>query len=150
MRENKPDEEKLVGLGAMIRTKYDLIVHREPILLFDVDDGHLVKTACWITEEEYHNHIVHVPDIMFFVGNDMWIFEIDGWIHNVKDRVAVRDERREECYKKAKLNFEVFNELEILLGQGENPNRPARVGEIFKEMEQKIDKIIATRLLKTN
>ncbi len=150
MRENKPDEEKLVNIGGMLRAKYDLIVQREPILLFDVDDGHLVKTACWITEEEYKTHIVHVPDIMFYIGNDMWIFEVDGWIHNVKDRVIVRDERRIECYEKAKLNFEVFNELEILLKQGKNPKRPATPGEIFKEMEQKIDKIIATRLLKTN
>jgi len=150
MKANKPDEEKLVNIGGMIHQKYELVIHREPILLFDVNDGHLVKTACYITEEEYKAHIVHVPDIMFYIGNEMWIFEIDGWIHNVKNRVIVRDERRIECYKKAELNFEVFNELDILLKQGKNPKRPATASEVFKEIQVRIDKIIATRLLNTN
>ena len=54
MKANKPDEEKLIELGGLIRINYELIVHREPILLFDKDDGHLVKTAFAISEEEYH------------------------------------------------------------------------------------------------
>ncbi len=148
MRQNKPDELKLVSIGGKIRSEYELMVHREPILLFDVNDGHLVKTACWITEEEYHNHIVHVPDIMFFVGSEMWIFEVDGWIHNVKDRVQVRDERRDECYRKAKLNFHIFNELDILLKQGLEPNRPASASEVFKAMRPKIDEIITNKVNK--
>ncbi len=150
MKANKPDEIKLVEIGGMIHKKYELIVHREPILLFDVNDGHLVKTACYISEEEYKTHIVHVPDIMFYIGSDMWIFEIDGWIHNVKHRVFVKDERRVEHYTQANLNFEIFNELDILLKQGKNPKRPARADEVFQEIEVRIDKIMATRLLKTN
>ena len=148
MRANKPDEEKLVNLGGMIHKKYELIVQREPILLFDVDDGHLVKTACWITEEEYKTHIVHVPDIMFYIGNDMWIFEVDGWIHNVKNKVIVRDERRDECYRTAKLNFVVFNELDILLKLGINPKRPAQASEIFKEIEKRLDEITTNKIIK--
>lgn len=148
MRENKPDEEKLVNLGGMIHKKYDLIVQREPILLFDVNDGHLVKTACYITEEEYKTHIVHIPDIMFYVDSEMWIFEIDGWIHNVKNKVIVRDERRDECYRTAKLNFVVFNELEILLKLGINPKRPAKASEIFTEIEKKLDEITTNKIIK--
>lgn len=142
MKANKPDEEKLVELGGLIRSKYELIVHREPILLFDKYDGHLIKTACAITEDEYHTFITHVPDLLLFVRHEMWIFEIDGWIHNVKHRVMVKDERRNECYEMAKLNFHVFNELEILLKLGKKPNRPAKASEIFEEMQPILDKIL--------
>ena len=142
MKANKPDEEKLVNIGGMIHQKYELVVHREPILLFDVNDGHLVKTACYITEEEYKTHIVHVPDIMFYIGNEMWIFEIDGWIHNVKDSVHFKDVNRNEHYKTAKLNFEIFNEWEIFVGLGSKPNRPATVDEIFGEIQKRMKKIL--------
>jgi len=150
MRANKPDEEKLVNIGGMIHKKYELIVHREPILLFDVNDGHLVKTACYISEQEYRDYIIHVPDIMLYIGNEMWIFEIDGWIHNVKHRVFVKDERRIEHYKKAKLNFEIFNELDILLKQGKDPKRPARADEVFEEIQVRIDRIITNKFIKSN
>ena len=142
MQHNKPDEEKLVEIGGMIRQKYSLIVHREPILLFDKNDGHLVKSGFAITEDEYHSYITHVPDLLVYVRNQMWIFEIDGWIHNVKERVMIKDERRNECYKKAKLNFLVFNELEILLKLGKKTNRPAKAIEVFTEMQPKLEEIL--------
>lgn len=142
MKQSKPDEEKLIHLGALLREKYDIMIHREPILLFDRNDGHFVASKLWITEEEYHNHIVHVPDIMFYFGSTMWIFEIDGWIHNVKDSVHIKDERRNEHYKDAKLNFEIFNEWEILVGLGLKPNRPATAEEIFGEIVKRMKKIL--------
>ncbi len=138
MRQNKPDELKLVEIGGLIRQNYGLVVHREPILLFDKNDGHMVKTAFYITEEEFKNHIIHVPDILFYAGAIMWIFEVDGWIHNVKDRVIVRDERRNECYRTARLNFRVFNEMDILLKQGKITKRPATADEIFQEMQESL------------
>ena len=144
MREDQPDKLKLIELGGLIRQNYELVVHREPILLFDKADGHLVKTALYLTEEEFKAHIIHVPDIMFYVGHTMWIFEIDGWIHNVKDRVIVRDERRNECYKLAKLNFRIFNEWEILVKQGVNPKRPATADEVFQEVSKELNKITDT------
>ena len=142
MKAEKPDEQKLVELGGLIRQDYGLIVHREPILLFDKNDGHLVKHACHITEEEFYNHDIHVPDILFYVGYTLWIFEVDGWIHNYKDRVIVRDERRNECYERAKLNFRIFNELDILLKLGKNPRRPAKVPEIYQAIKKELDTII--------
>jgi len=142
MKANKPDEEKLVELGGLIRINYELIVHREPILLFDKKDGHLIKTAFAITEDEYHSYITHVPDLLLYVRNQMWIFEIDGWIHNVKHRVMMKDERRNECYERAKLNFHVINELEILLKLGKKTNKPAKASEIFDEMRPLLDKIL--------
>ena len=135
MHKEKPDETKLIELGGLIRQNYELVVHREPILLFDKNDGHLVKSAIYISEQEFKDHIIHVPDILFYVGYVMWIFEIDGWIHNVKNRVIVRDERRNECYKTAKLNFRIFNEMEILLKQGKEPKRPATADEVFQEVK---------------
>ena len=141
MHKEKPDETKLIELGGLIRKDFDLIVHREPILLFDKEDGHLVKSAFFITEEEFKAHHIHVPDILFYVGYTMWIFEIDGWIHNVKNRVIVRDERRKECYQTAKLNFRIFNELEILLKQGKEPNRPATSDEVYQEVRKELNSI---------
>lgn len=146
MRAEQPDKEKLIELGGLIRQNYELVVHREPILLFDKEDGHLVKTAFYLTEEEFKAHIIHVPDIMFYVGQTMWIFEIDGWIHNVKDRVIVRDERRNECYKLAKLNFRIFNEWEILVKQGVNPKRPATADEVFQEVRKELNQITARNI----
>ena len=52
MKANKPDEIKLVEIGGMIHKKYELIVHREPILLLDVNDGHLFKTSAYISEKK--------------------------------------------------------------------------------------------------
>lgn len=144
MHKEKPDETKLIELGGLIRQNFELVVHREPILLFDKNDGHLVKTAIYISEQEFKDHIIHVPDILFYVGYVMWIFEIDGWIHNVKNRVIVRDERRNECYKTAKLNFRIFNELEILLKEGKEPNRPATADEVFQEVRKELNKITHT------
>ncbi len=141
MQKEKPDEVKLIELGGLIRQNYELVIHREPILLFDKEDGHLVKTAFYLSEAEFKAHIIHVPDIMFYVGQTMWIFEIDGWIHNVKDRVIVRDERRNECYKLAKLNFRIFNEWEILVKQGINPKRPATADEVFQEVRIELNLI---------
>jgi len=142
MKKNKSDELKLVELGGLIRQKYELVIHREAILIFDREDGHLIKSAVWISEEEFKKYHIHVPDYLFYTPDGKrWIFEVDGWIHNVKDRVAVRDARRVECYKKAKLNFKIYNELDILLKQGKTPNRPATPHEIFKEMEAKLDEI---------
>ena len=145
MKAQQPDTEKLIELGGLIRQNFELIIHREPILLFDKNDGHLVKTAFYLTEEEFKRYIIHVPDIMFYVGHTMWIFEIDGWIHNVKDRVIVKDERRNECYKTAKLNFRIFNEMEILLKQGKTPSkRPATADEVFQEVSKELNKITDT------
>ena len=142
MRETQSDTEKLIMLGLRLRKKYDLTIHREPILLFDQNDGHFVKSALWLTEKEFRSHIIHVPDMMFFIGYTMWIFEIDGWIHNVKDSVHFRDVDRNEHYTTAKLNFEIFNEWEILVGLGIKPNRPATVDEIFDEIQKRMKKIL--------
>ena len=142
MRETQSDTEKLIGLGLRMRKKYDIIIHREPILLFDKNDGRLVKSALYLTKEEFDSHIIHVPDMMFYIGYVMWIFEIDGWIHNVKGSVHYRDINRNEHYKTAKLNFEIFNEWEILVGLGIKPNRPATVDEIFGEIQKRMKKII--------
>lgn len=142
MKQNKPDEIKLVQLGGLIRQKYELVIHREAILTFDREDGHLVKSAVWLSEEEFKKFDIHVPDFLFYTPDGrMWIFEVDGWIHNVKDRVAVRDARRVERYARAKLNFKIYNEWDILQKQGKTPNRPATPHEIFKEMEAKLDEI---------
>ena len=146
MKEAQPDAEKLIMLGLQMRKKYDLTIHREPIFLFDKNDGHFVKSALYLTEEEFRSHIIHVPDMMFFIGYTMWIFEIDGWIHNVKDSVHFKDVNRNEHYKTAKLNFEIFNEWEILVGLDIKPNRPATVDEIFGEIQKRMKKILSENL----
>lgn len=145
MKKEKPDEIKLVELGGLIHQEFGFVIHREPILLFHKSLGNLVKTALYITEQEFKDHIIHVPDILFYIHQEMWIFEIDGWIHNVKNRVQVKDERRNECYKTAKLNFRVFNEMEILLKQGKTiSKRPATADEVFQEVRIELNKITGT------
>jgi len=141
MRGNKCDTEKLIELGGLIYRKYGVICYRERILLLDYEDNHLVKLADGITEEEFHHNIVHVPDITFYKGSELWIFEIDGWIHNVKSKVEDRDVARNFHYENAGIKFQVFNEWEILEGLGIKPDRSATTEEIFGEIVKRMDKI---------
>jgi len=138
MREEQPDLEKLILLRSKIMRKYGIPVDREPILLFEKNYGKLVKVAEWITAQEYSDHDIHCPDIVFYVKGKRWILEIDGLIHNVKSSVVKKDKRRNESYGIAKLNFIIINEFEII----ERLNleeKPLSAEQIFTEFERIVE-----------
>lgn len=142
MKQFQPDKHKLIEIATFLRKKYDLTVHREPILTFYKDTGALEGFSSWLTEEQFHKYTVHVPDLLFFVGKKMWILEIDGYIHNVKDKVMRKDEWRNDDYERAKLNFKIINEWEVLLKLGHNPDRSATANEVITEIKKLMKEII--------
>ena len=81
MKNEQPDKHKLIKIATAMRKEFNLTVQREAILTFSREDDHLVNFSSWLTEEQYKKYIIHVPDLLFFIGNKMWIFEIDGYIH---------------------------------------------------------------------
>jgi hypothetical protein len=142
MKQEQPDKEKLIGIASLIRQSFDLIVHREPILTFDRQTYRFVNFSSWLTEEQFKKYAIHVPDLLFFLNKKMWIFEIDGYIHNVKNNVIKKDEERDLCYNIARLNWRKFNEWEILLEQGIQPKRSATVEEIWPTVKAEIESLI--------
>lgn len=142
MKASQPDTEKLIGIATFLRKEYSLTVHREAILMFDKNDGHLITFASWITKEQFHKYIIHVPDLLFFVGQKMWIMEIDGWIHNTKTSVVRKDITRNKCYKTAKLNYIIINEWDAMYDEGINPVGSARVKELLPEIKKRLSKIL--------
>jgi len=78
MKQNKPDDEKLIHLATLLRTRYNIRVLREPIILFTKNTCRIVKITESITEKEFHTHIIHVPDLLLFINKTKWIMEIDG------------------------------------------------------------------------
>ena len=142
MRNEQPDKEKLISIASLIRREFGLTVQREAIFTFDKNDGHLVNFSCWLTEEQFKNHIIHVPDLIFFVKGRLVILEIDGYIHYVKHSVVIKDEVRDECYNKAKLHWYKIDELVVLLQLGKKPDRSATVQELWPEIKKIIKKII--------
>ena len=142
MKQEQPDKEKLIKIASFLREEYDLTVQREAILTFDRKDGHLVGFSSWLTEVQYYRYKVHVPDLLFFVGKKLWIMEIDGYIHNVKTSVVRKDERRNECYERAKLNYIIINEWEAMLKLRLNPDAGAKVSQLIPEIKNRMKEII--------
>ncbi len=128
MRDEQPDLTKLIKLASLIRKKYGVKVNREPILLFDTQTYQLVKVTDWITKEEYANHIIHCPDIVFYT-NKRWVLEIDGLIHHTNTNVAHKDKLRNEHYTTAKLNHIIIDEFQVIekLGLEVKPLTPQQV-----------------------
>lgn len=142
MREQQPDRHKLIALATYLRQEFSLTVQREAILMFDRNDGHLVGFGSWLTEEQFNKYLIHVPDLLFFIGKKMWIIEIDGYIHNVKEKVVKRDKWRNIDYEMAKLNFIIINEWEVLLELGVKPDRSATAKEIWIRLKKTVKEII--------
>lgn len=140
MRQNKPDNEKLIHLASLLRRTYNIQVLREPIILFDKDTCKIVKIAEAITEYEYHTHIIHVPDLVLYINSTNWIMEIDGWIHDNKTHVIKKDKLRNEHYKLSGINYIIINELLLLHNLGIHEDRSATVPEIWEEIVQRMKK----------
>ncbi len=143
MRNEQPDKEKLIHLASLIRQEFGLMVQREAILMFDKEDDRFVDFASWLSEEQYKKYTIHVPDLLFFIEGKMWFFEIDGYIHNVKTSVEIKDIERDRIYDAARLNWKKFNEWLLLVNQGLQPNRSATVDEIWPSVKKTIQKIIS-------
>lgn len=136
------DTEKLVLLSTYLRKEFGFIIHREPILTFDLINGSCKGPYISITSEQYYASKVHVPDILFYNGNQMWVFEIDGPIHDTNNTVQQRDVVRAADYERAGIKYKVFNEWEILLSQGIRAQRSAKAWElrdnIFKYVKKHV------------
>lgn len=140
MKQNKPDDEKLIHLATLLRTRYNIRVIREPIILFTKNTCRVVKITKSITEKEFHTHIIHVPDLLLFINKTKWIMEIDGWIHDHKTRVIEKDKMRNEHYELSDINYIIINELLLLHNQGIHQDRSATVSEIWEEIVKRIKK----------
>lgn len=143
MTEYQPDLEKLIRIGTLMRTRHNLIVKREPFLLFDKNTCRLVKTADSITEKEYHQFITHNPDLLFYINDTPWIMEIDGWIHDTKDRVIEKDKMRNEHYLSSGINHIIISESLILHNIGIDKRRPATVDELWPVINKKLKKLLS-------
>lgn len=142
MTEHKPDEEKLISIATLMRKRLNLIVKREPFLLFDKETCKLVKVADYITREEHAHYIPHNPDLLFYIKEVMWIMEIDGWIHEVKNRVIEKDKMRNEQYQLSGINHIIINEQLILHNLGIDKHRPATVAELWPVIDRRIKKLL--------
>ena len=142
MREQQPDKEKLISLASLIRKEFQLIVQREAILTFHRKDGHLVDFSSWLTEEQFKKYIIHVPDLLFFIKGKLWIIELDGYIHYVKDSIVKKDYDRNACYERAKLNTIIIGEWDILIKLKKKADRSATVAEIWPEIKERISKLV--------
>ncbi len=142
MKQNQPDKHKLIQIATAMRKEFNLTIQREAILTFSREDDHLVNFSSWLTEEQYNKYIIHVPDLLFFVGNKMWIFEIDGYIHYSNSNVVFKDIERNRIYTAAHLNWRKINELEVLQKLGHKPDRSATAKEVMTEVRRLLKQII--------
>lgn len=137
------DTEKLITLVNHIRKKYNIITYREKILLFEFDSLRFVNWTDSVTQYQFHSHIIHCPDIIFYVNGTLHIIEIDGSIHNDKQKVQVRDQKRNSHYKQAGIPYYIINEQNVALKNGTfNSMRGATIDEIWNEIQEKLDPIV--------
>ena len=141
MKNEQPDRHKLIKIATAMRKEFNLTVQREAILTFSREDDHLVNFSSWLTEEQYKKYIIHVPDLLFFIGNKMWIFEIDGYIHYSNSNVVFKDIERDRIYSAAHLNWRKVNELEVLQKLGHKPDRSATANEVMTEVRRLLKQI---------
>lgn len=147
MRQNQPDREKLIHIASFMRQEFNLTVQREAILTFDRQkDEHLVGFSSWLTEEQYKKYTIHVPDLLFFVGQQLWILEIDGYVHNTNATVAKKDIERDRIYtaasKVSNLKWLKINEWEVLIKLGHKPDRSATAKEVITEVKKVVGSIV--------
>ena len=142
MQNAKPDTEKLITIASFIRRNYKINVHREKILLFDKKTGHLKGHYDYITEQQFHKYVIHVPDLIFFINSKLHILEIDGSIHDTSTSVARKDRLRNEAYETALIPHEIINEWEVLAMTGCAPNRSASPYELIPEIKKRMEKIL--------
>ena len=141
MKNEQPDKAKLIKIATFMRKEFGLTVQREAILTFSREDDHMVNFSSWLTEEQYKKYIIHVPDLLFFIGNKMWIFEIDGYIHYSNSNVVFKDIERDRIYSAAHLNWRKVNELEVLQKLGHKPDRSATANEVMTEVRRLLKQI---------
>lgn len=146
MKEFQPDLVKLIKIASYLRKHYLLKVIREPILLFDKNDGSFVACTDWITKAEFYKYTKHRPDLVFYVKSKMWIMEIDGPIHNTNTTVALKDIERNECYRAANMNLVIINEWEAMLKRDISPNRSATFDELVPEIKRRMSRILAPKV----
>ncbi len=138
MNEQKSDEEKLIRIANLIRTRHGLVVIREPFLLFDKNTCKLIKIATYVTEKEHKKYIIHNPDLLFLVNGTTWIMEIDGWVHAVRNRVIEKDKMRNERYELSGINYIIINEEKILHNLGINKRIAATADELWPVIDRRI------------
>lgn len=142
MKSDQPDKPKLIKIASFMRKEFGLTVQREAILTFSREDDRLIDFSSWLTEEQYRKYIIHVPDLLFFIGNKLWILEIDGYIHYSNSNVVFKDVERDRIYTAAHLNWRKINELEVLQKLGHKPDRSATAKEVITEVRKILKQII--------
>lgn len=147
MNQAKPDLEKLINIASLMRRTHGIIVKREPILLFTKDTCRLVKITDSITKWEYDHYITHNPDLLFYINGTLWIMEIDGWIHDTKNRVIEKDKMRNEHYDLSGINYIIINESTILYNLGIDKRRSASVDELWPIIDRRLKKLLESTIV---
>ncbi len=143
MRKHQSDLEKLVFLTNKIIKKFHYTAFRNKIILLDYNTSRFIKYCDSITEQEFHTFRIHVPDIIYYKDSQLNIIEIDGWIHNYKQKVMDKDILRKEHYDKSGIPNHIINEEELTI---KNNTYKPKTGATKEELWNEIDEILTVKI----
>jgi len=133
------DLQKLVYLTNKIIKKFHYTAYRNKIILLDYNTSRFIKFCDSITEHEFYTFRIHVPDIIYYKDGELNIIEIDGWIHNAKQKVMEKDKLRKEHYDNSGIPHEIINEEELTIKNGTyKPKTGATKEEIWQEIDDQL------------
>ncbi len=143
MKNYQSDLEKLVHLTNQIKKKFHYTAYRNKIILLDYGDGRFVKWCDSVTYKEFCFYRIHVPDIIYYKNGILHIIEIDGWIHNYKQKVMNRDKDRKLHYNQSGIPFIIINEEELTI---KNRTYKPKIGATKEEIWEEIDELLTMRI----
>lgn len=147
MSKHQSDLEKLVFLTNKIIKKFHYTAYRNKIILLDYNTSRFIKYCDSITEQEFHTFRIHVPDIIYYKDSQLNIIEIDGWIHNYKQKVMDKDILRKEHYDQSGIPHSIINEEELTI---RNDTYKSKTGATKEELWKEIDEILTINIEKNS
>lgn len=144
MKKYQSDLEKLVYLTNKIIKKFHYTAYRNKIILLDYNTSRFIKFCDSITVNEFHTFRIHVPDIIYYKDGQLNIIEIDGWIHNYKQKVMNKDIERKKHYNQSGIPFIIINEEELTI---KNDTYKPKVGAIKEELWKELDELLTMKIL---
>lgn len=143
MKKHQSDLEKLVYLTNKIIKKFHYTAYRNKIILLDYNTSRFIKFCDSITEDEFHTFRIHVPDILYYKDGQLNIIEIDGWIHNAKQKAMEKDKLRKLHYKQSGIPFFIVNEEELTI---KNKTYKPKKGATKEDLWEEIDELLTQKI----
>ena len=140
----KTDRQKLVGIRAMIQSKYPAIsVTLEPFMLFSKGEDEYLTTFTFLNEQQVRKFTVHPPDLVLRFSykhqSRQIFFELDGEIHNIKTE---KTDKRNRRYELNNLEYFVINEADLKLKLEMPKTRPLTQEQINLEFISEFKKFL--------